>query len=332
MTVDASVVVCTCGRPAALERLLNSIARQNTSLRYEVIVVNNLPGTELPIKTTFGQARWIDEWRRGLSFARNAGIRAASSPVVVLADDDLEVPPGWLEALVRPILRSEFDAVTGPTKPLKLESEAEFVFEAYGGHAHQSRRAAFNREWLNRRRLMLPIWRAGGLGNSAIRRSVFDDPKVGMMEERLGAGSLAGSAEDVYFFYLMLRGNYRILHEPAATVRHAHRENMAELERQLCDYRRGEVCFCLLAAGRHWDPRGLTHLFCWIPFWRAGLLARESLLRLRGKRRIPFRLMRKEILAYFSGPFALFASSRRAKALRRGHPPGTKERTPAIKA
>jgi glycosyltransferase involved in cell wall biosynthesis len=315
---DISIVVCTCGRPAQLERLLESISRQRTALLYELIVVNNLPESEIRLGAKFDGVPRIDEPRRGLSFARNAGIRVARAPIIVLVDDDIEVSPGWLEALANPILAGGFDAVIGPTIPLKLETDAERLFEAYGGHGHGRRRLEFDGRWLASRRLTLPIWQAGGLGNSSIRRTVFDDPRVGMMEEMLGVGSPPGSSEDLYYLYLMMRANYRILHEPAAAVRHAHRETMADLERQLCDYRRGEICFCLLAAGRHRDPRAVTHLLCWIPYWRVSLAVRESLRRLHGRRLFPFRLMWKEVLAYLSGPAALLASYRRVTALRRG--------------
>lgn len=312
---DVSIVVCTCGRPAQLARLLESLGRQETTLVQELILVNNLPGSDVPEATPSVRMRRMDEPRRGLSFARNTGIRAAQAPVVVLVDDDIDVSPGWLERLVRPVLDAGFDAVTGPALPLNLETDAGRLFEAYGGHGHNRERMEFGRAWL-RAQLTLPIWRAGGLGNSAIRRTVFSDPRVGMMEEMLGVGTPAGSSEDLYFLYRMMRAGYRILHEPTAAVRHEHRETMEALERQLRDYRRGEVCFCLLAAGRHGDPRALMHLVCWIPYWRVALVIGEAIRRLRGERLFSFGTMWHEALAYLSGPAALWASYRRLKTLR----------------
>jgi len=311
-SLDVSIVICTCARPAQLERLLKSIQRQQTSLAYEIIVVDNRPEGDAiaGLKGRFENVRWAVEHKEGLSFARNAGVRLATAPVIVFADDDIEVSAGWLQSLASPILDEGYDLVTGPTVPLKLETEAERLFEAYGGHGHDSRRMVYDRSWLEARHWSLPLWRAGGLGNAAIRRSAFIDPRVGPLEEALGVGTPAGSWEDLYQSYKLLRANYRILHEPAASVRHAHRETLTGLTWQLCDYRRGEVCFCLLLMCRHRDIRAFFHLVWWIPVWRLKLFGEEILRRVRGRRLFSFPIMWWELMAYASGPTALLASLR----------------------
>jgi hypothetical protein len=167
------------------------------------------------------------------------------------------------------------------------------------------------------RRLALPLWQLGGVGNSAVRRSAFQAHRGGEFDEALGAGTPTGSWEDLYFLYRLLSANGSILREPAAAVGHAHRETLSELSRQLCDYRRGEVAFCLLALFRHRDLRGLFHLCTWIPIWRTRLLLEEIARRLRGRRLFLFRIMAREAGAYLSGPFVLIASMRRAARLRR---------------
>jgi glycosyltransferase involved in cell wall biosynthesis len=309
---DVSIVICTCARPAQLERLLKSIQRQEATLAYEIIVVDNKPEQDAiaGLKLRFENVRWAIEQKLGLSFARNTGVRLARAPVIVFADDDIEVPVHWLQSLASPIRDDGYDLVTGTTLPLKLETEAERLFEAYGGHGHVSQRLLYDRSWLEARRWSLPLWQAGGLGNAAIRQSAFSDSKVGPLEEALGVGTPAGSWEDLYQFYKLLRANYRILHEPAASVRHAHRETLTDLTRQLCDYRRGEVCFCLLVLFRHRDIRGLFHLVCWIPVWRLNLFGQEILRRVRGERVFSFKIMWRELLAYASGPMALLVSLR----------------------
>ena len=37
---------------------------------------------------------------RGLNAARNAGVRMTAAPLIAFLDDDVEVPAGWLSALV----------------------------------------------------------------------------------------------------------------------------------------------------------------------------------------------------------------------------------------
>ncbi|MBZ5602619.1 MAG: glycosyltransferase [Acidobacteriia bacterium] len=314
----ASIVICTCNRAEALDRLLASILRQQSGLAFEIIVVDNHPasGSTAELKTKFPQVRWIEEPRSGVSFARNAGVRAATSEVVVFVDDDMEVSPGWLDAIVGPIFMQSCDVVLGTVSPVRVESEAERLFEAYGAHGHQRSPARFDASWLRRRGWSLPLWQVGGIGNSAIRRSLFDDHRVGLFEEALGGGSPAGSWEDLYLLYRLLRADRIILREPAASVKHAHRDTMDALARQLCEYRRGEVCFCLLVLFRHRDPRALFHLWLWIPAWRANLFVAELGRRFRGQRLFPLRLMLREWSGYASGPVALIASMRRAARLR----------------
>jgi glycosyltransferase involved in cell wall biosynthesis len=312
---EVSIVVCTFDRPASLEWLLDSIRRQKTEISFEVIVVDNHPASralEL-LAPRMGWVRWTIEPRIGLSRARNTGIGFARAPIVVLVDDDIEVPEGWLQALVDPLVLEGYDAVTGPALPRKVETQAEALFEAYGGHGHARRRQEYNRAWLERNRIRLPLWQAGGFGNAAIKRKLFDEKLEGGFEELLGAGTPAGSWEDLYLFYRMLDSGYRVLHEPAAYAWHAHREDLAGLEAQLCNYRRGEVCFCLLVTARYRDPRALAHLFLWLPLWRGKLFLAEAGRLLRGRRLIPFSLMLREGIAYLSGPAALIKSWRRAR-------------------
>jgi len=304
---DVSIVICTCRAGVRLTRLLESVWKQRTSLRYEIIVVEN--GPEVGTSEPASRVQWILERQPGLSHARNIGVRAANAPVVAFLDDDMEAPPNWLDDLVNPILHEDFEAVTGGTRPLKLETDAEVLFEAYGGHGHSSKHSIYDASWLARHLLMLPLWKAGGLGNSALRRDVFE--RVGYFDETLGAGTPAGSWEDLDMIYRMLASGCRILHEPSVEVWHAHREDLGGLARQLCAYRRGEVCFCLLAVKRYRDLRAISHLTLWIPYWRTTLFAHELWRRVQGKRLFHFDLMGREILAYASGPAALVSSRRR---------------------
>lgn len=317
---DVSVVVCTHDRPAQLVRLIDGILAQETELVFEIVIVDNDPhsGAVASVKERYRSLRWIPEFRKGLSYARNAGVRAARADVIALADDDLVVGPGWLQSLVGPILRGGYDAVTGPLRPLKVETDAERVFEVYGGHGHTGHRQVFDRAWLDGQRWLLPLWRAGALGNAAIRRDVFE--RLGWLEEALGVGTAAGSSEDLEYMYRMLRAGCRILHAPEASALHQHRPDLPALQRQLAGYRRGEVCFCLIVAKRYRDPRALSHLFVWIPMWHGTVLAQEVARRLRGDGLIPFSLMGAQLLALLGGPRALIASVRRKQMLGRGPP------------
>ncbi|MFQ5700136.1 MAG: glycosyltransferase family 2 protein [Myxococcota bacterium] len=108
---EISVIVPTLDRPALLWRALSSLEMQ-TFRNFEVIVVNDggedpapllgLLGPELsaPGRLTFVQ----HPESRGLSAARNSGLRAARAPFVSFLDDDDRVLPSHLSALL-PSLR-----------------------------------------------------------------------------------------------------------------------------------------------------------------------------------------------------------------------------------
>ena len=49
--------------------------------------------------------------------ARPAAIRAAAAPLVAFMDDDLELEPGWLDALVDVLASTAADVAVGPVRP-----------------------------------------------------------------------------------------------------------------------------------------------------------------------------------------------------------------------
>jgi O-antigen biosynthesis protein len=311
-----SVVLPTCNRAALLENCLNALLGQRTTRTFEVILVDNAssPHRIAARVALFPQVRLITETRRGSSHARNAGIRTARGEIIAFIDDDTQPAPDWLENLVAPFFaRAEVAAVTGQTVPLKLETEAERLFEAYGGLWCGKDPAEFDSGWLRSKLWRLPIWQVGTTANVAFRASVFRDPAVSLMDERLGAGTLVGGGEDLYLFYRILRAGHLIVYQPSAKIRHAHRQNLVDLSTQLQAYRRGEVAFCLLSLVHERDWRALLHLLLWIPYWRATQLFGELLRRVRGKKRFRLRMLLQEWRAYVQGPATLHLAHRQSR-------------------
>jgi glycosyltransferase involved in cell wall biosynthesis len=98
----ASIVIPTRGRPGYLSVALASVAPQAQAAGAEIIVVND--GGDPPpadIADRFGARVIAPPPPGGLNAARNAGIDAAGADLVVLIDDDIVAPPGWLEAILR---------------------------------------------------------------------------------------------------------------------------------------------------------------------------------------------------------------------------------------
>lgn len=117
--MDATVVVPTYRRPAALARLLAALGRHDAGdLDWEIVVVDNdPPGARPAVEAAAAGAgvpiRYLAEPRPGTAQARNRGIAATGAPVVVCLDDDVVPEPGWLAALVGPILSGECDVTGG---------------------------------------------------------------------------------------------------------------------------------------------------------------------------------------------------------------------------
>ncbi len=304
-----SIVIATYDRPAVLQRCLDALALQQTQHTVEIIVVDNHPqsGLTWPLIESYPHVVWLQEAIAGLARARNCGITSARGQIVVTTDDDVLPPPEWLERLTAPLFLPDGPgATTGNCLPWKVETEAEIIFEAYGGLQHGSQPACFDAKWMSQWHIGFPhLWRIGTTANAAFRMSVLTDPRVGPFENRLGAGTPAGAYEDHYYFYRMILAGYRICYLPDAVLLHAHRERMDQLMRQLSAYRRGETAFLSLVFQRHRDWRALGQALLWIPQWRLRVLLREVLRRVSGKKLFPFPMLWKENLAYFEGPAAL---------------------------
>lgn len=125
----ASVVICTYNRLRMLERAVESCLRNATvrGTAFELIIADNSPGrhaqTLIEILAAQGApVRWIHASPPNISVARNAGLHAATAPLVAFMDDDLELEPGWLDHLIDTLEQSGADAVIGPVRP-RFEGE-----------------------------------------------------------------------------------------------------------------------------------------------------------------------------------------------------------------
>src|SRR5581483_7984688 len=89
-------------RPGAyLDVTLESVMGQAAQLGAEVIVIADGPdaATEATSARHGAQVVTLPQ-QRGLNSARNAGIAAARSDLLVFIDQDVQAPPGWLQAVI----------------------------------------------------------------------------------------------------------------------------------------------------------------------------------------------------------------------------------------
>ncbi|KAB2913853.1 MAG: glycosyltransferase [Hyphomicrobiaceae bacterium] len=120
--VRLSIIIPTFRRPSVLRTAIESCQRQTYAGATEIVVVDNCPlASAGEVVASLGQGsrislRYVHEARPGVSFARNAGVRAAAGRYVAFIDDDEVAAPGWAEALMRHASTGA-EAVFGPVVP-----------------------------------------------------------------------------------------------------------------------------------------------------------------------------------------------------------------------
>jgi len=118
--MKVSIIICTRNRADSLRLTLASIGHAIVPQGWDVelLLVDNgstdntrlvaeksrLPNTAL---------RYLLEARKGKCHGLNTGIENASGSVLLFTDDDVRVPPGWIEGMCGPIFDGTFDAAGG---------------------------------------------------------------------------------------------------------------------------------------------------------------------------------------------------------------------------
>ena len=98
----ASILIPTLVAPAYLDVTLASVTGQAAVAGAEVIVVSDGPDPATAAVAEHHGARLVTLARqRGLNSARNAGVDAAGSDLLVFIDQDVDAPAGWLEAIIQ---------------------------------------------------------------------------------------------------------------------------------------------------------------------------------------------------------------------------------------
>jgi O-antigen biosynthesis protein len=131
-----SVIVCTFNGSGTLSQCLESLLRLDY-VNYEVIVVNDgSTDTTAKIAQSYG-FRVITTANRGLSSARNTGLKAATGEIVAYIDDDAYADPHWLRYLAGTFMNTRHVGVGGPNiAPPGDGTIAECVAHSPGNPVH----------------------------------------------------------------------------------------------------------------------------------------------------------------------------------------------------
>jgi cellulose synthase/poly-beta-1,6-N-acetylglucosamine synthase-like glycosyltransferase len=243
-----ALIVPTAGRPDDIRRCLISLVAVDYP-QLEIVVVDNRPEEDATrhvveqATAADSRIRYVGELLPGSSVARNRGLAETRSEIVVFTDDDVEVDPLWVRALIEPFLHDEqVQVVTGLVLPACYDTPQQQEFEEAAGFGKGFCRRVYdmgpNRP---RKQMLYPYWGApfGSGNNMAFRRRAL--LAIGGFDPALGAGSPALAGADIESFTHVVRDGGRLVYEPRAVVWHDHRRDEASLARQLSNYQVGSM-------------------------------------------------------------------------------------------
>lgn len=216
-----SVVIPTRDRVKFLPDVLGSLSAQVCEAAFEVIVVDNASsdGTRtLLIERSDADPRfrWLHEPTLGRSVAMNAGAAAARGTLLLFTDDDVVIPPDWLESYRRffaPRTPAERLVVGGPIHPIASDLgrwppwlDAAAVTDLIPLDLGDSERVLGPPEYL---------WGANMAMHAQVFRTIGGwDPTVGRR------GHERGTYEDVEYQDRVRHGGGAVWYSPAPRVFH----------------------------------------------------------------------------------------------------------------
>jgi glycosyltransferase involved in cell wall biosynthesis len=216
--------VCTRNRAGILPACLKSIdaaVAASPAVETELIVVDNgsTDSTAAELRawqqTTSLCCKVLLAEKRGVSYAKNCGLKQATGTIIVLTDDDCRLAPDYLAELVRaydqdvgPALRGG-RVELGDTRdfPFTIKTDLrpqQFIGGNPGGFVHGC--------------------------NLTMSRAVVE--LVGSFDTSLGPGQPIGAAEDTDFVYRAYRAGVPVLYDPSIVVFHYHgRRDLARIRK-----------------------------------------------------------------------------------------------------
>lgn len=118
--MTTTVIICTYtdARLPLLHATIEAVRTQDPPCDQLLLVVDHNAALAIALREHAPEAVVVEnEESRGLSGARNTGIRAATGDVVVFLDDDAVPRPGWLRGLLAPFDDPSVAGVGGRAEP-----------------------------------------------------------------------------------------------------------------------------------------------------------------------------------------------------------------------
>jgi GT2 family glycosyltransferase len=311
-----TVVICTRERPGALARCLDSLLAQQYPA-FRVLVVDNAPDTTATAEVVHSAARrgpvdYLLEPRAGLSFARNAAVKAAPGQILAWIDDDEVADPHWLAEVARALdEHPDADVISGVIVPAELETRAQLWFEQFGGHSKGRgfRPAVFSPATAHLQSPLYPLPPFGTGANMTFRPGVIE--RIGMFDTALGAGTPAMGSEDTLAFTQVLLLGGKIVYQPTAVTHHYHRRDLAGLRKQMVGYGTGLIAaYTSLLVAR---PSVLWGLLRLVPAALREMTGSDTARTATIRSDFPRELLAANRRGMLAGPWAYFKGRRAAR-------------------
>lgn len=142
-----SVIIPTRNRADYLAQSLASLTRQTLpATEFEVLVVDNgstdhTPQVVSDFASRFSSLKRLYEPEPGLHTGRHAGMKAASSDIIVYGEDDIEVFPTWLAAISEPFVDPQTVMAGGNILPMYLAEPPAWIRKMWERRDAEGRRS-----------------------------------------------------------------------------------------------------------------------------------------------------------------------------------------------
>jgi glycosyltransferase involved in cell wall biosynthesis len=215
--MNISVIICAfkLERYHDLLQTIQSLCNQEHPIAEIVVVIDQNVTLYDQMASDAEKHNWrnvkliFNEERKGVSYARNVGIRESSGDIVAFIDDDAVADPKWAKAIAASFAGDAcVGAVTGLTVPRWESDSPWFPPELYWMISCSYVTAATTYE----------VERSFGT-NMAFRRAVLD--RTGLFNERLGLqGKKWIGGEDTELVWRVKQARFKILCNPEVRVDH----------------------------------------------------------------------------------------------------------------
>lgn len=220
-----SIIICTYNRQSFLPGALNSLVHQTVPPEnYEIIIVNN-NSTDNTERISFSfiesnsnlNVKYFVEINRGLSSARNRGIKESSSELVAFIDDDAEVPNDYIETALDFFKKNPgIDAIGGKIIPVyETGNEPEWLSKPLWGLVTKV-------DWGNQTR-KYPLGKYPAGCSMIFRKKIFK--VTGTFNTNLFLRS-----DDKHIFSQLRAANKLFLYHPKLIVKHHIAANRVTLQ------------------------------------------------------------------------------------------------------